>query len=142
MKIIDTNVLIYSVSQQSPKFVVATNWLNRVMSESETIGFSWLVLIAFMRITTHSRLSPQPLSIQQTKHVVQAWLEQPCATILYPTHKHLNLIEELLEPLGVAGDLTNDAHIAALAIEHGATVYSFDNDFTRFPRVRWAMPSI
>lgn len=142
MKIIDANVLIYSVSRQSPKFEIATSWLNKAMSESETIGFSWLVLIAFMRITTHSRLSPQPLSIQQAKHVVQEWLGQPCSTVLHPTHKHLNLIEELLEPLGVAGDLTNDAHIAALAIEHGATVYSFDNDFSRFPRVRWAMPSL
>ncbi len=142
MKVIDANVLIYAVSRQSPRFEIANTWLDKTMGESETIGFSWLALIAFMRITTHSRLSPQPLSIQQSKQIVRKWLEQPCSTILYPTDKHLNLIEELLHPLGVAGDLTNDAHIAALAIEHGATVYSFDNDFSRFPRVRWAMPSL
>lgn len=142
MKIVDANVLIYAVSRQSPRHTLANAWLTQVMRESETIGFSWLVLIAFLRITTHRGLSPQPLPIQQATQIVQTWLEQPCATLLSPTERHLTLINELLDPIGIAGDLTNDAHLAALAIEHGATVYSFDNDFSRFPRVRWAVPSI
>lgn len=142
MKLVDTNVLLYAVTEDAQQHRVANGWLNQALSETETIGFSWQVLIGFIRLTTHPSLSLSPLRNEYAITVVKAWLAQPSATIVVPTERHLNIVQELLAPVGVGGNIVNDAHIAALAIEHGATVYSFDNDFSRFPRVRWAVPSI
>jgi hypothetical protein len=72
--------------------------------------------------------------------VVVGWLAQPCALVLHPTDRHLTILRSLVEPLGTAGNLTTDAHLAALAIEHGGEVCSGDTDFSRFRGLRWANP--
>ena len=72
--------------------------------------------------------------------MVDSWLAQPVATVVHPTHRHAVVLRDLLAPLGAGGNLTSDAHFAALAIEHGATLCSRDNDFSRFPGLRWVDP--
>jgi toxin-antitoxin system PIN domain toxin len=95
------------------------------------------VLVAFTRLTTSSRVFQSPLT---TLDLVDSWLAQPCATVVHPTSRHVFVLRELLEPLGTAGNLTTDAHLAALAIEHGAELCSTDRDFSRFTGLRWANP--
>ena len=142
MKIVDTNVLVYAISEDAQLHAVANAWLLETLSGSETVGFCWQVMIGFIRLMTHPSLSLSPLRHDHAITLVKSWLAQPPSTVIVPTERHLNIVQELLDSVGIAGNLTNDAHIAALSIEHGATVYSFDNDFSRFPRVRWAMPSL
>jgi toxin-antitoxin system PIN domain toxin len=110
------------------------------MSGSETVAFSWSVLLAFVRVSTNARAFTQPLTPEQALDEVESWLAQPCATIVHPTDRHAALLRDLLGPLGTAGNLTTDAHLAALAIEHGAELCSSDADFSRFPGLQWNDP--
>lgn len=142
MKLIDTNILLYAVNEDFKQHSVANGWFNQALSGTETVAFSWQVIIGFIRLITHPTISTSPLTHEDAIGIVQSWLAQPPATIVFPTDRHLAVMQEILEPLGVGGNLVNDAHLAALAIEHGATVYSFDNDFSRFARVRWSMPTL
>ena len=141
MKLPDANILLYTVDALSPFHDRAQEWLDGALSARESVAFTWLALVAFLRISTQARLFKSPLSIEQAFEIVDEWLAQPSAQIIHPTERHAQLILELLKPLGTAGNLVNDAHLAALAIEHGATLYSFDNDFSRFEGVRWIDPS-
>ncbi len=104
------------------------------------MGFAWIVLLAFLRLSTNASLFPRPLPSEDAFNVVEAWLGQPVAVILQPTARHVGLLRGLLEPLGVAANLVNDAHLAGLALEHGAELVSFDSDFARFRGVRWRTP--
>jgi toxin-antitoxin system PIN domain toxin len=104
------------------------------------VGFAWIVLLAFLRLSTNASLFPRPLPSEDAFNVVEAWLEQPAAVILQPTARHVGLLRGLLEPLGVAANLVNDAHLAGLGLEHGAELVSFDSDFACFRGVRWRTP--
>ena len=104
------------------------------------MAFSWTVLLAFLRLSTSPRVFPNPMGIQESLDVVESWLEQPCVTVVHPTRRHLFVLGDLLGPLGTGGNLTPDAHLAVLAIEHGAESYSADWDFARFPGLRWVNP--
>lgn len=98
------------------------------------------MLLAFVRLATSPRVFRAPLEPTEAFAIVEGWLAQPCATIVHPTDRHLALLRELLGPLGTAGNLTTDAHLAALAIEHGAELCSSDADFSRSPGLRWTDP--
>jgi hypothetical protein len=100
------------------------------------------VLLAFVRLSTQGRIFAAPLTPNEAFDIVDGWLAQPCATTVVAGERHLVLVRELLEPLGVAGNLVADAHLAALAIEHGAELCSADADFSRFQRVRWSNPLV
>jgi len=100
------------------------------------------VLLAFVRLATQPRIFSNPLSSSEAFDLVEGGLEQPCATTVAPGELHLQLVQELLGPLGTAGNLVSDAHLAALAIEHGAELCSADTDFARFPRLKWSNPLI
>jgi toxin-antitoxin system PIN domain toxin len=104
------------------------------------VGLSWLVLMAFVRLSTSPIVFPQPLGVAPAFDMIQSWLERPNAVVVQPTPRHLYLLRQLLEPLGTAGNLSTDAYLAALAIEHGAVLYSTDRDFARFPGLRWENP--
>ena len=106
----------------------------------ETVGFPWNVLLAFLRLTTRPGLFRRPLSPETAFDLVASWLDQPSATIVHPGPRHLAVLRELLMPLGTGGNLTSDAHLAALAIEHGAELCSSDTDFERFRDLRWRNP--
>lgn len=137
---LDANLLLYAVDERSPRHVPARDWLEQTLSGSETVGFVWLVLLAFVRISTRSSIFEQPLDVTQALDLVDGWLAQPCATVLHPTERHSSVLRELLGPLGTAANLTSDAHLAAVAVEHGAKLLSCDRDFSRFPGLRWSDP--
>ena len=136
----DLNVLLYAVDSSSPRHQAAKAWLEAQLSGAETFGFSWSVLLGFLRLSTRSSVFGSPLAVEEAFDLVASWLDQPPVVVLDPTERHLVTMRELLQPLGTAGNLVTDAHLAALAIEHGAAVASSDRDFARFSGLRWVDP--
>jgi len=132
VKLPDANLLLYAVNSDSSRHAAARDWLNRTLSGTETVGLAWLVLLAFVRLSTRAVVVREPLGVEQALDLVDSWICRPNTTVVNPTARHGDVLRELLEPLGTAGNLTNDAHLAALAVEHGAEVCSCDVDFTRF----------
>lgn len=141
MKVVDANVLLYAVNSDAPHHASARKWLDSALAGDEAVGFAWVVLLAFLRLSTRPGLFPHPLTLQQAVSVIEAWLARPMVILLEPTTRHLGLLHGLLAPLSTAGNLVSDAHLAALAIEHGAEVVSFDSDFSRFQGLRWRTPA-
>jgi len=135
----DANLLIYSVNFEAPLHRRANEWLQRIFSGSETIGLSWISLLAFLRVSTNP-VFPHPLPVGKAFDQMEHWLDQPAAAIVTPGPRHERILRELLLSLGTAGNLTSDAHLAALAIEHGAQLCSADSDFARFPGLKWTNP--
>jgi len=140
VRIVDANLLLYAIDQRSPRHPAARSWLERQLSGRETVAFAWIVLLAFLRLSTNPHVFTRPLSPAQAFDVVDGWLEPPCAVIVHPGDRHAAIMREILEPLGTMGNLVNDAHLAALAIEHGAELNSCDSDFSRFSGLRWVNP--
>ena len=136
----DVNVLLYAVDDTSPRHALAREWLERCLSGTETFALSWSVLGAFLRLTTRAAVFEHPLELAQAFDLVDGWLDQPPVVVVHPTSRHHVVLRRLLEPLGTAGNLVPDAHLAALALEHGATVASCDRDFGRFLGVAWSDP--
>ena len=132
MILLDANLLIYAVNEDAPLNRKAKSWLEAALSGPETVGFPWNVLLAVLRLTTRPGLFRHPLPVDAAFDLVASWLELPSATIVHPGPRHLQLLRELLLPLGTGGNLTSDAHLAALAIEHGAELCSSDTAFVRF----------
>lgn len=140
MNLVDANVLLYAVNSDAPHHEVSRRWLDSALSGEDTVGFAWVALLAFIRLSTRDDLFPSPLSPDEALDTVDAWLGAPPAVVLEPTRDHARLMRRLLQPFGSAANLVNDAHLAALSIEHRCTVASFDRDFGRFEGVRWAPP--
>ena len=140
MKLVDANLLLYAIDTTAPRHKRARAWLETALSASETIGFTWLVLLAFLRLSTSARIFRTPLEPSDAFELIDGWLSRPNATVLHPTDRHASLLRDLLMPLGTAGNLTSDAHLAALSLEHGAELCSSDADYARFPGVRWQDP--
>lgn len=142
MILIDVNLLIYAVNEDAPLHRKARLWLEGALSGTETVGLPWLVLLAFLRLATKPGLFQKPLGVRTAFDLIDAWLLQPLVTIPETTGRHLGIMRDLVLPLGTAGNLISDAHLAALSIEHGAELCSTDNDFARFPRLRWRNPLV
>ena len=141
MKLVDVNVLVYARDESSPHHRAAKHWLDQALSGGTPVGFSWLVLVGFVRLVTHPRVMTEPLSAEEAMDTVDHWLGARSAHVLHPGSAHPELMREALRAGGSAGNLVNDAHLAALAMEHRATVVSFDGDFDRFPGVRREQPA-
>lgn len=141
MRVVDANVLIHAVNLDSSEHATARAWLEERLSGTEAVGFAWVALLAFVRIVTRPHVLAVPLAPVHAFDYLEEWLEQPAATLVEPTRRHVAVLRGLLEPLGTAGNLTSDAHLAALAVEHGAQLVSFDRDFGRFPGLRWCHPA-
>lgn len=141
MKIVDANVLLYAVNADSRQHDVSQRWLDEALVGDEVIGLPWLCLIAFTRLATHPSIFPTPLSSDAALDRVTEWLATPAATTCTPGARHLSLWKQLLHDAGTGGNLVNDAHLAALAIEYNATVVTFDTDFARFAGLEWRTPS-
>jgi uncharacterized protein len=142
MIIVDVNLLIYAVNEDAPNHRKAKSWLAAMVSGTETVGLPWIVLLAFLRLTTRPGLFKKPLRVETAFDLVDAWLQQHSVIVPEPTSRHLRTLRDLVLPLGTGGNLTSDAHLAALAIEHGAEVCSTDADFARFGRLRWRNPLV
>ena len=140
MKLVDLNLLLYAIDDGAPHHAAARPWLEETLSGTEEVGFAWAVLLGFVRLSTNPAVFEQPLSAGEALDYVDGWLAQPVATVVHPTEAHAARLRELLQPLGTAGNLTTDAHLATLAIEHGAELCSADTDFARFPGLRWHNP--
>jgi len=136
----DVNVLIHAMDVDSRHHKRAWEWWSAALSGSEHIGFGWSVLTAYVRLTTHPRVMRAPIDVATATGDVRAWLALPTSLVLIPGPDHMHVMTRLLETTGGGGDLVPDAHLAALAIENGGTVYSQDADFARFPDVRWVNP--
>lgn len=141
MLLIDANVLLYAANQRAREHEVARAWLIEVLSRGEPVGFAWMVLLAFLRVATHPAVFPRPLAAEQAAAAVESWIGSPQAVVVDPSRRHLPLLRGLLARSGTAGNLVSDAHLAALALEHDATVITFDRDFGRFEGVRWRLPA-
>ena len=132
MKLPDLNVLLYATNKDSPQHRRARDWLEAAFGEPAGVGFAWAALLGFVRLATRQGILAAPLPVEDALGVITAWLSHPAAHVLNPTEHHAPLLARLLVGAGRGGNLTTDAHLAALAIEHGATLASFDRDFARF----------
>lgn len=140
MKVVDANVLVYAVNADAEHHQACRTWLDNALSGGDTVGFTWLALTAFLRLSTKIGLFAAPLSTGEAMDQVRQWLGAPGARLLDPTRAHLDVLGRLLDQAGSGGNLVNDAHLAAIAIEHRADVVSFDSDFARFSGVTWHRP--
>lgn len=140
MVVIDANVLLYAVNSESAHHDDARSWLDSSLAGAEAVGFSWTALLAFIRIGTSAAVLPAPMTVDEATGQVESWLGAPAAVVVEPTARHLRLLRGLLRDNGTAGNLATDAHLAALAVEHGAEIVSYDRDFARFSGVRHRLP--
>lgn len=141
MKLVDANVMLYAVHREAEQHVPALAWLDRTMSSTDTVLLPWVSLIAFVRLSTHPAVYERPQSVADAFANVQAWLEPAIVITDQPDVHHPRIMAELLEAAGGhGGNLVTDAHLAALAVQYDATVVSYDDDFGRFPGVRWERP--
>jgi toxin-antitoxin system PIN domain toxin len=129
----DANILLYAYDRSSPHGADARRWLEEALSGSTPVAFCWPTILAFIRIATNARAMARPLAVKDARQIVESWLEQPISTIVLPTDRHWLLLSSLLTSGQASGPLVSDAHLAALAIEHGATLVTNDRDFARFP---------
>ncbi|MFN0313819.1 MAG: type II toxin-antitoxin system VapC family toxin, partial [Burkholderiales bacterium] len=140
MILLDANLLIYAIDADSPHHKPARRWLEKTLSSGTRVGLPWIVVLAFVRITTRSGILRHPLAIAQAAGFIDDWLAQPYVTFIGPSDGHWPILKNLLVAGGAAGNLTSDAHLAALAIEHGYEIASSDNDFRRFTGVTLVNP--
>ncbi len=140
MRLVDLNLLLYAVNRDAPQHRAAHAWWQGRLQGDESIGLSWSVITGFLRITTNTRIFERPLSSERAMALVDSWLTHPNVEVVVPGPDHWRLLRALLHEAGTAGNLTTDAHLAALAIECGAELESTDADFARFRGLRWSNP--
>lgn len=141
MKLVDVNVLVYATDESAANHEAARAWIERVLSSGERVLFPWLSLVGFVRIITHSSIMSNPLTGEQAMDALDTILDAPGAVVPVPDRDHVSRFRTLLASTATGGNIVNDAHLAAIALQYDATVISFDNDFSRFPGVRWEMPA-
>jgi uncharacterized protein len=139
--IVDANVLLCAVDSESSFHEPAREWLKRALNGPIRVGFPWISLIAFQRIATNPRASADPLSPKQAWSYVTSWLEADRSWVPVPGSRHGEILGRLIADGDLRGNLVADAHLAALAIEHGVGVCSMDSDFARFPELTWVNPA-
>lgn len=140
MLIPDINILVYAYNVDSRDHVRAREWWERTLTQSRPVGISWVTVLGFIRISTHRAILNAPMAPKDAIRIVRAWLDVPRVQIVTPGDRHAEILFGLLDRLGTAGNLTTDAHLAALAIEYQAELVSADADFARFPGLRWFNP--
>ena len=140
MTLLDANILLYAYNPGSPEHASCSRWLENALSGREPVGLAWAVILAFARLATNPRLFRAPLTIDEACAAIQGWLSQPLLQILEPTDRHWAILSGLLVSSQVRGTLVMDADLAALAIEHGATLVTTDRDFTRFNGLKLLNP--
>jgi hypothetical protein len=138
--LVDANLLVYAHVGSFARHARAREWLDAQLNGSGAVGLPWPSLLAFLRIVTNARLFQRPESMAAAWRQVDAWLEAPTTWIPQPTERHRDTLARLLAAAGVQANLVPDAHLAALAMEHGLVLCSTDSDFGRFPDLRWQNP--
>jgi toxin-antitoxin system PIN domain toxin len=138
--LIDANLLLYATNEAFPQHRRAKTWLDERLAGSARVGLPWPSLLAFLRLATNARMFARPMRTHEAWRQVKTWLECEHAWTPGPTERHAEVLGRLLAEPGVNGSLVHDAHLAALAIEHGLELCSNDGDFARFPDLRWSNP--
>jgi uncharacterized protein len=138
--LVDANLLLFAVDRSSPFHTSAARWLSEQLNGTRRVGLPWQSLVAFLRISTHPRAAEHPLAPPTAWRQVERWLSAEPAWIPVPTERHPDVLRDLIASHHLHGNLISDAHLAALAIEHGLTVCSADADFARFREIRWENP--
>lgn len=136
----DLNLLLYAYNSEARRHDAAKTWWKSQLNGSTAVGLAWVTALGFVRLTTHRQVMTNPLPVAAACAHVRSWLAHPNVSILHPGERHAEILFGLLETLGAAGNLTTDAHVAALAIEHQAELHSTDADFGRFSGLRWRNP--
>lgn len=136
----DVNLLVYAHDETSRHHSKARQWWEDQLNGSRMIGLSWVAVLGFIRLLTNPRIFQNPFSPSEILAIIGTWLEQPHVKIIHPSEQHFKILTSLLERIGTAGNLTTDAHLAALAIERGLVLQTTDSDFTRFPGLKWNNP--
>ncbi len=141
MYLVDANILIYSTDEDSEYHAVARDWLDeQTAGAPRSIGLPWPTLLAYLRLVTNPRMYSPPATAADAWQRIEDWLSRPAAWIPVPGSRHQQVLGGIVRECGPAGNLVPDAHLAALALEHGLTVVSTDTDFARFPGVAWLNP--
>lgn len=140
MTILDANVLLYAYNADALQHRATTQWLKKLFESGETIALPWISIWAFVRIGTNPRISMLPMSAREAFTIVAEWLDQPGIVLLNPGPLHAQILERLVRDFSATGPMVTDAALAALAIEYGASLASADQDFRRFPELRWTDP--
>jgi toxin-antitoxin system PIN domain toxin len=138
--LVDANVLIYAIDADSPHHSLARGWLEETLSGTTPVGLAWIVILAFLRLTTRSGILRNPLPPERAMAYVDEWLAQPYVRAVSPGEGHWTILRKLLRDSGTAGNLSSDAHLAAIALQLGASVSSTDGDFERFAGVERVNP--
>jgi toxin-antitoxin system PIN domain toxin len=140
MILVDANLLLYAYGASSPHHETARRWLEETFSRPEPVRLAWVTILAFLRISTHPRMHGDPFPMAEAAAIVGEWLQQPNVGLLQPGERHWAILNQLLRTFQIRGSLVTDAHLAALAIEHGATLCTNDRDFSRFEGLRVEYP--
>ena len=140
MILVDANLLVYAVNAAAPQHAAARSWLDARLNGSPRVALPWATLLAFLRLVTNPRVFQRPLTMPDDWKQVGAWLDSDPAWVPVPTQRHAGILARLLTAPGVHGNLVPDAHLAALAIEHGLELNSTDGDFARFAGLNWRNP--
>jgi len=136
----DANLLIYAYNEASVERKAAHKWLEQVLSNSEAVGFCWQTLTAFLRVSTNKKIFANAYSSDEAIEVIENWLSAPNARLLVPTERHLGIFKRVAAQGQVSGPMLMDAHLAALVIEHGATLATTDRDFRLFDGLKIINP--
>ena len=140
MILVDANILLYAENRTSPHHKEAERWWDAQLSGASPVCLCWTVLGAFIRVGTNPRVFDRPLTLEDALARVQTWLDQPCVRVVHPTDRHWQIFRDMLTGARAVGNLVTDAHLAALAVEHGCELISTDTDFSRFPNLKWSNP--
>ena len=140
MILIDANLLLYAYDPRATRHEASRRWLETTVSGPDLVRVAWVTLWAFVRISTNPRVFERPLSTREAEDAVSSWLAQPQVGVLEPGERHWEILSDLMRAGQTTGALVMDAALAALAIEHGATLYTTDRDFARFPKLKWVDP--
>lgn len=140
MIVLDANVFLHAYNVDVPQHRAVSRWMGKLVESNEIIGLPWITLWAFIRVSTNPRVWNHPMAAKRVFGIVDEWLGQPGVVTLHPGPRHREILEELITRHDVSGPLVTDAVLAAIAIENGATVASCDQDFRRFPELRWVNP--
>ncbi len=136
----DINLLVHAYNTESSAHAAARVWWEELLNSTRPVGLAWAGILGFIRLSTHRQILSNPMSVSTACGHVRGWLAQPYVSILDPGPRHAEILFGLLESIGTGGNLTTDAHLAALAVEHQAELHSTDADFARFSGLRWKNP--
>lgn len=136
----DVNLLIYAHNPRAAQHAGAMAWWNRCLKGPEGVALAWVVIMGFVRVVTHPNVFARPMPVEEALDRVEEWLSLPHIQLIHPSANHFARWAGMLRGLGIAGNLTTDAHLAALATERGLILHTTDADFIRFPGLKWSNP--